>query len=692
MGKASTGTGNLLTRLLSGFLELRQQISVALAAAALLLLCVLNVAMASEGQAIREGSDLKMIPMVTSESVVADPVIRQADMLSTEIETVITGFIVRTKVRQHFRNPSKDWMEGIYQFPLPDDAAVDGMTMIIGERRIVSEIQEKKQAKKTYQKAAAAGKKAALLSQQRPNMFTTSVANIEPGGDIIIELSFQSLAAQDGVNFTWRMPQAITPRYNSPMAPTYVKDGEVTQQPDQYTPDGGHNKTSFRIAMMQPEQLASLESPSHDIDLSGTEGDSRLISLASGEVPADRDFVLNWQFSQGTTASTIVFIEHLEGADYVLGMVLPPQPGEVIKSGPRDITFIVDVSGSMHGISMDQAQKALLTGLSLLSPEDRFDIIAFNDQTWRLFNESRPATVKNIRQAQQFVASLRADRGTEMFPALKSAFQDIMDESFLRQIMFLTDGAVSNEARMFDLVERSLGPARLFTVGLGNAPNSWFMRKAAEQGRGVHIQVTNLENTQKELEALFQDMSSPSLQNIHLQMDDAADTYPRQLPDLFGQRPLLFVARQESAPGTVEIAALSADGKSWAQNIDLATATVGEGISKFWARKKIESLGDARSRGMDPELVRTAVIDVSLSHNVLSEFTSFVAVDTTPARIKEDFLKKVKLQGNLPQGTTWEKFFGPKTATPMVWQAVSGTVLLMLAIALFIAMRRRVGK
>ncbi|MCR9215390.1 MAG: hypothetical protein NXI13_16875, partial [Proteobacteria bacterium] len=335
---------------------------------------------------------------------------------------------------------------------------------------------------------------------------------------------------------------------------------------------------------------------------------------------------------------------------------------------------------------------ALLTGLSLLKPEDRFDIIAFNDHTWRLFDETRPATVKNIREAQQFVASLRADRGTEMLPALKSAFKDMMDESFLKQIMFLTDGAVSNEARMFDLVESSLGPARLFTVGLGNAPNSWFMRKAAEHGRGVHIQVTDLQTTQKELEALFRDMSAPSLQNIRLRMDEAADTYPRQIPDLFGQRPLLFVARQEANPGLVEIAALSADGESWAQNIDLATATVGEGISKFWARKKIESLGDARSRGMDPELVRTAVIDVSLSHDVLSEFTSFVAVDTTPARIKEDFLKKVKLQGNLPQGTTWEKFFGPKTATPMLWQAVSGVVLLMLALALFIAMRRRVGQ
>jgi len=686
---ARSNSKNIFVQTLYRLHQVRRQAVVVIAAAVLCLLCVLNVAMAAPERS-PEGSDLKLIPMI------ADPengevIVQQADMLSTEISSVISGFIVRTTVRQEFRNPSDEWMEGMYQFPLPDDAAVDAMTLIIGERRIVSEIQEKHEAEKTYKKAAAEGKKTALLRQQRPNMFSTNVANIEPGGNIVVELSFQSLAEQDGVNFTWRMPLAITPRYNSPMSPTYVKDGEVTQTPDQYDPEGGRNQTAFRIAVKQADALAALESPSHDIDLSLSEGNARIVQLASGTAPADRDFVLTWQFAQSDVPSTVVFIENQGPKDYVLGIVLPPRPGVKPLYSPRDITFIVDVSGSMHGLSMEQARQAMLKGLSLLKPTDRFDIIAFNDKTWRLFGESQPADTRNIRRARQFVHNLQADRGTEMYPALTAALSDAMEESFLRQIMFLTDGAVSNEQRMFDLVQNSLGPARLFTVGLGSAPNSWFMRKAAEQGRGIHIQVSNLANTKKELEVLFADMSSPTLQNIRLIMDEKADIYPRQVADLFGQRPLIFVAEQETASEGVEIAALSSDGESWVQYLKLEDAAVGEGISKLWARRKIEGLTDVRSRGMDADMIRTAIIDVSLAHSVLSEFTSFVAVDHKPVRFKDDFLKKVKLQGNLPKGTTWEKFFGPKTATPMHWQFFSGVSLFLLALALYFAMRRRVS-
>ncbi|MEH6526662.1 MAG: marine proteobacterial sortase target protein [Sneathiella sp.] len=666
-----------------------QQIIVATVASTIATLCILNVVMASERNAA-DMSALKMVPMGAEQ--VGEPVtVLQAEILSTEISSVVTGFIVRTTVRQQFRNSSTDWMEGMYQFPLPDDAAVDEMVLIIGERRIVSEIQEKKQALKTYQKAAIAGKKAALLSQQRPNMFSTSVANIEPGGDIVVELSFQSLAAQDGVNFSWRMPQAITPRYNSPSAATYIQDANVTASDSHYDRRGDRNPTSFRILMQKADALSALESPSHDIDLSEGDDRARVIKLANGALPADKDFVLHWQYAQGDEASTVVFFEDGEDARYILGMVLPPKAATEVSSAPRDITFVIDVSGSMHGLSMEQARKALTKGLELLGPKDRFDIIAFNDKTWRLFGQSRAVTAANLAQAYQFIGGLQADRGTEMYPALSAALLDVQSEDYLRQIMFLTDGAVSNEQRMFDLVKKTVGPARLFTVGLGSAPNGWFMRKAAEQGRGVHLQVSNLANTQSELESLFYDMSAPTLQNIELQLSESSDFYPRQIPDLFGQRPLTFVARHDQSAAPIRIAAVGPQGQPWSYDFEMSEASTGSGISKLWAGRKIESLTDARARGMSADLVREAVLDVSLTHGVLSEFTSFVAVDQTPVRVRQDFLKKVQLKGNLPQGTSWEKFYGPKTASPMIWQLTSGLVLLMLAIALFFAVRRRVG-
>lgn len=666
-----------------------QQIIVAIVASIIATLCVLNVVMASERIAA-DMSALKMVPM-GAEQVGETVTVQQAEILSTEISSVVTGFIVRTTVRQQFKNLSAEWMEGMYQFPLPDDAAVDEMVLIIGERRIVSEIQEKKQALKTYQKAAAAGKKAALLSQQRPNMFSTAVANIEPGGMIVVELSFQSLAAQDGVNFSWRLPQAITPRYNSPSAASYIQDANVTAPDSHYDRRGDRNPTSFRIVMQKADALSALQSPSHDIDLSESEGSARVIKLASGALPADKDFVLHWQYAQGDEASTVVFFEDRDDARYILGMVLPPKAATEVSSAPRDITFVIDVSGSMHGLSMEQARKALGKGLELLGPKDRFDIIAFNDRTWRLFGQSRAVTSANLAEAYQFIGGLRADRGTEMYPALSAALQDARSEDYLRQIMFLTDGAVSNEQRMFDLVKKTVGPARLFTVGLGSAPNGWFMRKAAEQGRGVHLQVSNLANTQSELESLFFDMSAPTLQNIELQLPASSDFYPRQIPDLFGQRPLTFVARQDQRVAPIRIAAMGPQGQPWSYDLEMSDASTGSGISKLWAGRKIESLTDARARGMSEDLVRQAVLDVSLTHGVLSEFTSFVAVDQTPARVREDFLKKVQLKGNLPHGTSWEKFYGPKTASPMIWQLTSGMAVLMLAIALFFAVRQRAG-
>lgn len=666
-----------------------QQIVVAAVASVIATLCVLNVVMASERLAA-DMSALKMIPM-GAEQVGETVTVQQAEILSTEISSVVTGFIVRTTVRQQFKNLSSEWMEGMYQFPLPDDAAVDEMVLIIGERRIVSEIQEKQQALKTYRKAAAAGKKAALLSQQRPNMFSTTVANIEPGGHIVVELSFQSMAAQDGVNFSWRLPQAITPRYNSPSAATYIQDANVTAPDSHYDRRGDRNPTSFRILMQKADALSALQSPSHDIDLSEGDGSARVIKLANGALPADKDFVLQWQYAQGEEVSTVVFFEDRADARYILGMVLPPKAAAETATAPRDITFVIDVSGSMHGLSMEQARKALAKGLELLGPRDRFDIIAFNDRTWRLFGQSRAVSKASLAEAHEFIRGLRADRGTEMYPALSAALQDVRSEEYLRQIMFLTDGAVSNEQRMFELVKKTVGPARLFTVGLGSAPNGWFMRKAAEQGRGVHLQVSNLANTQSELENLFYDMSAPTLQNIDLQLPASSDYYPRQIPDLFGQRPLTFVAKQDPGMDPIRIAALGPQGQPWSYQFEMSDASAGSGISKLWAGRKIESLTDARSRGMSEDLVREAVLDVALTHGVLSEFTSFVAVDQTPARVQEDFVKKLRIKGNLPQGTSWEKFYGPKTASPMIWQLTSGLALLMLAMALFFALRRRAG-
>ncbi len=666
-------------------------------------LLVLNVVglvgiWASSVVAEESRSELLLVPMTaasetkTGEARDIKPV--AAPILSTRISSTITGHIVRTTVTQTFSNPTGNWMEGMYYFPLPDDSSVDRMHLKIGERIIISEIQEKEQAQKTYTKAAAEGKVSALLTQYRPNVFSTRVANIEPGGSIDVEISFQGLAAQDGASFTWRMPQAITPRFDPSMnrlkhltrldpqqnGTQNPNSGEGLPKEENYHPEGGQNMTAFEIVVRRADQLASLESASHAIVKTDLPGNDVRLQLKDGHAPADRDFILSWTFEQTPGLKPVLFREQVGDAVYTLGFLLPPVDEEKLPALPRDVTFIVDVSGSMHGTSMEQAKEAMLTALDLLKPEDLFEIIVFNDQYFRLFEKSLPASRNNLDLARKFVGRLKADNGTVMFPALDSALSDPVQEGYQRQVLFLTDGAVTNEAEMFKLVSDKLGQARLFTVGVGSAPNGWFMRKAAEFGKGIHIQIFDIHKAKTELEALFRDMARPALQDINVHLAADADIYPKIIPDLFGQRPLIFAAREQGSTDDARVLAKNAEG----QVVEFGLAggeqlSSGQGISKLWASKKVEGLMDAGARGMDADIVRTAVLDVALAHQIMSPYTSFVAVDKTPVRVKEDFLQKMKATGNMPAGTSWKKIHGPQTASPMALYALTGMGFLLLS-------------
>lgn len=639
---------------------------------------------ASTAHAENVGSDLLLLPMEidAEDSSHQENAPFSAKLLSTKIRSVISGHIIRTTVVQRFKNPSPHWMEGMYYFPLPDDAAVDSMVLLVGERRIVSQIQEKSQAKATYIKAAAAGKRAALLTQYRPNVFSTKVANIEPGEEISVEISFQTLAKQQGSEFTWRMPQAITPRY----APTSVKDeasspielASGVNEKAGFSSMGDANPSEFEIVIKQGAKLALFQSPSHQIVGSVDKEENLVVRLADQQVPADRDFILSWQFKQGDVPTGLIFQETVAGETYTLGLVLPPKRESVRNTVPRDVTFIMDVSGSMEGVAINQGKLALMSALSLLQPKDRFDVIVFNDQFFRLFGRSQHASSQNVEHARKFVSQLNANNGTEMYPALKSALGDEKVDGYQRQILFLTDGAVSNEEEMFELVASKLGQARLFTVGLGSAPNGWFMRKSAEFGKGMHIAISDLSSTKTELVSLFSDMAQPRMEQINVGLGITADIYPKIVPDLYGTRPVVFIARHHSAIENPILKGISALGEPIEIQLNSATFEKRGGISKLWANHKIQSLADSLARGMDREIVKSKVLDVALAHQVMSPYTSFVAVDDTPARVKNDFLHKMKIKRNLPAGIAWKKINGPQTASPMAQYAWTGTLVLLL--------------
>ncbi len=632
---------------------------------------------------------------------VAKPIPAMA--LSTRVSSVITGHIVRTTVVQNFKNPTNSWVEGVYYFPLPDNAAVDHMRLTVGERVIQSEIQEKQQAKKTYAKAAAAGKSAALLEQYRPNTFSTRVANVAPGSDVSVEISFQTLAAQDGANFAYIMPQVITPRYDpDPVRAELVSDRGGADIPADVNGDA-RNETEFSIRISQGAQIANLKSATHLIETEALENGDTRVTLVGGKLPADKDFVLNWSFEQGDLAKTLLF-EEAQGNDrYLLGILLPPAADASVPDRPRDVTFILDISGSMQGAGIDQGKQALTRALDLLGPEDQFQIIVFNDQVARLFDRPVPATSAAREHAAEQIAALRADRGTEMYPALDAALGHQWDPALDRQIVFLTDGAVTNEEELFKLVTDKLGDARLFTVGLGYAPNSWFMRKAAEFGRGIHIQIDNIQLAGAKLEKLFTDMAKPALRNVDLNAGVGADTYPRLVPDLFGQRPVIFVSKLPAgSDAPVTLKAQLADDKFTELEISRQSAAQTSGIGKLWAHQKVEGLLDAKVRGMDADIVREGVLDVALAHQIMSPYTSFVAVDKTPIRVREDLLKKAKLQGAASKSApgakagaqedlalaSWTQVPTLSTASPMELNALFGLLALLLAGFIFIIYRK----
>lgn len=630
--------------------------------------------------------------------------------LSMRMTTDVSGIIARTRVTQTFRNDSDQWMEGLYLFPLPDRASVDGMTLLVGDRRIDGVIKEKQQAKRDYARALADGKRASLLEQNRPNVFKTRVANIGPGETVSVEVDYQITVARQADEFTLAQPLVVMPRYFRRPKPVAALEGSAAagqlaerlkaaaelDQPVVKPGEAAVNPVSVVVNLDPGFDLAALSSSSHAISVTETEGGRYRVSLKSEETPSDRDFILSWQAARAAAPQIALFNETVGDAAYFLGVVMPPQMDDaqtMKQDAARDITFVIDVSGSMHGASIEQARAALSAALDRLSPHDRFDVIAFNNSFVRLFGQSRPATDSNLARAQSFVMSLEADGGTEMMGALDSALDDRPTPGALRQVLFLTDGAVGYEEQMFELVQRKLGKGRLFTVGLGSAPNGWFMRKAAEFGRGFHIQINDLSQAEDRISQMLTEMENPVLTDLNLANAGAtAESFPSPIPDVYGARPAYFVMRvdKEDLSGKTPMALSGRFGwDNWERDLPPGQWREGRGIAKLWARSKVEALMDAKTRGLDEETARLAILDVALRHQIMSPYTSFVAVERKPARPVDEPFQRQKMKANLPAGTTYEKFFGPSTATPMHFNLMIGLVALLLGVGMIWMTRRR---
>lgn len=606
--------------------------------------------------------------------------------LATRVEMRISGLMAEVDVEQKFHNDTDDWVEGTYAFPLPENAAVNRLVMQIGSRRIEGEIQEKQQAIRTYQTARAAGQRASLVTQQRPNLFTSKVANLGPGEDIVVSITYvQQLDFRDG-QFTLRFPATLQPRFKG------AADGHAGLLSSELEADrsqqvvaagsGISNPLSMRIHLNPGFDLVQLESRYHDIVIADSNG-LYIIELASGEVPADRDFELTWEPRLGATPKAAVFTETSGDDSYALLMVLPPQPEQALQQ-PRELILVVDTSGSMQGASIAQARESLVMALGTLMPEDRFNIIQFNSTAEALFMHPTLANDAAMVRADEYIASLQANGGTNMAPALALALTGLPPSDFVRQVVFITDGAIGNEVQLFQQIETELGDTRLFTVGIGAAPNGYFMRKAAQFGRGSFTFIGKVDEVAEKMDKLLSRLEHPALTDICVHWPGHAEAYPAQTPDLYLGEPLVVVAQLDQLKGDTEVCG-ETGFSSWNQFLNLKSNQPDSGIATLWGRRKIGSLMDDLAMGGDAEVIRDQVIDVALEQRLLSRYTSFVAVDKTPARSQESALKRTRLANLAPDAATAEPrnlalaMAVPQTATDASLRLVWGLMLLSMA-------------
>ena len=611
-------------------------------------------------------------------------------LLKTDVSFDVSGIIARATVKQRFRNTGSMWAEGIYVFPLPENAAVDHFKLHIGERQVVGQIQERALAKKTYENARNQGKQAGLIEQQRANVFTTSLANISPGEEITVEIEYQqTLDYKDG-NYRLRFPMVIGPRFNAinNSRAQHVNDTDVST----VITEAQVNPVYLHISLDAGIPLERLESTYHDIDIKQTDTHRYSIALNAEKVSADRDFELVWTPEPSHQPQTAVFTEKHQGYEYALLTVLPPELdllGQQLL--PRDVVFILDVSGSMSGTSIEQAKASLIQSLGRLDPQDRFNIIWFNDRTERLYPRTMPATTDNIHYASRFVDSLQADGGTVMLPALTLALSDQPGPSRVRQIIFLTDGNVDNEQALFSLINQHLGDNRLFTIGIGSAPNSYFMRKAARAGRGSFTYIGDIDEVQQKTNALLQKLESPALINIGLNIQGLdIEFFPDPVADLYLGEPLMVLIRGRQLDN--QITAFGDYGESsWQQTVKLQDGKNHSGIHTAWARNKIASLleqhHDADTEENRIEL-KQQIVQTSIDHHLVSRFTSLVAVDVTPVN-SSGLLHSEKLKTNLPQGWKLGQNMQPARQQILMAQihlpqtATSASLHLIIAFMLF---------
>ncbi|PCH93722.1 MAG: trypsin [Bacteroidetes bacterium] len=584
-----------------------------------------------------------------------DPSTDKLPLKSTEAKVNIAGVIADVIITQEYKNEGTNVIEAIYVFPASTRAAVYSMEMRVGDRTLIAKVEEREKARKDYELAKAQGKTASLLEQNRPNVFQMNVANILPGDRITVILKYtETLIPENGV-YEFVYPTVVGPRYTETsemtastsdlwVANPYMKDGIETP----YTFD---LKATINASM----PIKDVRCTSHEVNVNFDGPATVALSLKSSErLGGNRDFILRYRLT-GNQIQTGLLLFKGKTENFFLAMIQPPKRVAVAQIPPREYIFIVDVSGSMNGFPLDITKELMRNLLGDLRLVDKFNVILFAGGSTRMAPNSIPATQANISKAINVIENQRGGGGTRLLPAIQDAIDMGVDDSFSRTIIIATDGYVSVEKKTFDLIRNNLSDANVFAFGIGSSVNRYIIEGMARVGQGTPFIITKPKEAKAQAAKFKKYVDSPVLTNIKVSYNGftAYDVEPITIPDVFAEKPVLIYGKwRGSASGTIDLKGQNGLGEYTAslKVKDASLDAANSALRYLWARNQIAMLDDYNHVTFDEE-IKKEVINLGLNYNLLTAYTSFVAIDSE-VRNKDGKIVSVKQPLPLPDGVS----------------------------------------
>lgn len=592
-------------------------------------------------------------------------------LVHTSVDAQVSGFLSQVWVTQYFTNPSDRPIEAVYVFPLPQNAAVDNMEMAIGDRTIKAVIEEREEAKRIYNEAKNQGKTAALLEQERPNIFTQSVANIMPGDRIRVRIRYvQDLKYEDG-GYEFVFPMVVGPRF---------VPGKATGGGDGFSPNTDQVPDGSRITppVLKPGErsahdidvvlnvaagfpIQELTSPSHDLDRKDEQGTTQ-VTLAAHDTLPNKDLIVRYRTSGETISLATLFHKSDDLGAYFMLLMLPDvaPKNDVVVS--RELVFVMDCSGSMGGSPLAKSKEAVKKALKAMRPTDTFQIFEFSDTARGFASKPQLNTPENLKRALQYVDQLNQGGGTQMLEGIKVALDYPKDRSRVRLVMFLTDGYIGNEAQILDAISTKLGDTRLFSFGIGSSVNRYLLDKMAEVGRGAVTYVRQDESVDQAVERFYKRIESPVLVDVAVSAEGDAEIlelFPGRIPDLFVGQPLVVFGKYKGHGATkLTVSGRRGDGE-YKRTLKLdfpARQAQHQVLATLWARARIDYLMGKLLGGVDTD-VKAEVVRLSKQYRVMSQYTAFVAVEEK-VRNRDGKSERVVVPVEIPEGVSYQGVFG----------------------------------